>query len=333
MFIFVDESGTFTESQNPDSWCVVAAYTLPENQIPHVARLLKRLKAKYGGTETKLAQMREADYFEVLDKLSALAGLGFAVACDVSLQSRDLVETHRDVQATKVLQHVDKMRYEAGRRGLQKMADDLRALPFQLYAQLVLQVLLFDEVLRRAPLYYAQRRPQTLANLRWRLDRKDTTPTAYEDAFRRLLPGLLQSRSLGNPMVMLSDGADYSYLKRFDFDEGKLPGYLEQEYGIKVKDGANVGMMVCEDFELVDSAVVDGVQVADMLASGVRRLLRGGFTNPQVAARLLGANLVGPIYKIPPITLATMGRESQISERNAMLLQAMAGRAKPLLRS
>ena len=134
-------------------------------------------------------------------------------------------------------------------------------------------------------------------------------------------------------MLMLSDGADYSYFKRFDFDEGKLPDYLEQEYGIKVKDGANVGKMVCEDFELVDSAAVDGVQVADMLASGVRRLLRGGFTNPQVAARLLGANLVGPIYKIPPITLATMGRESQISERNAMLLQAMGGRAKPLLRS
>lgn len=331
MFIFIDESGTFTESQNPDSWCVVAAYTLPENQVSHVARVLKRLRARYGGNETKLTQMREADYFEALDKLSALAGLGFAVACDVSLHSRDVVEAHREAQAAKVLQHIDKMRYDAGRRGLQKLADDLRALPFQLYAQLVLQVLLFDEVLRRASLYYAQRRPHTLAHLRWRLDRKDTTPTAYEDAFRRLLPALLQSGSLGNPMLMLSEGADYSHFKRFDFEEGQLPDYLEREYGIKVTDGTNVGKMVSEDFELVDSAAVDGVQVADMLASGVRRLLRGGFADQQVAARLLGSNLAGPIYNVPPVKLATLGRESPVTERNATLLRIMGGRVKVLL--
>jgi len=333
MFIFVDESGTFTESQDPDSWCVVAAYALPENQVPHASRILKRLRAKYGGNETKLSQMREADYFETLNKLSALPGLGFAVACDVNLHSRGVVEAHRDAQAQKVQQHIDKMHFESGRRGVQKMADDLRALPFQLYAQLILQVILFEEVLRRAPLYYAQRRPQTLAHLRWRLDRKDTTPTAYEDAFRRLLPALLQSGSLGNPMIMLSDGADYSYFKRFDFDEGKPPDYLQREYGINVKDGANVGKMVNEDFELVDSAVVDGVQVADMFASGVRRLLRGGFADQQVAARLLGANMAGTIYKVPPVKLATLGRESKVSERNALLLEVMGRRIKSLLRS
>jgi hypothetical protein len=246
--------------------------------------------------------------------------------------SRALVEAHRDAQAEKVLEHLDKMRHEAGRRGLQKMADDLRALPFQLYAQLAHQVLLFDDVLRRAPMYYAQRRPHTLAYLRWRLDRKDTTPTAYEDAFRRLLPALLQSGSLGNPMIMLSDGADYSHFRRFDFDEGQKPDYLEREYGIKVNDGVNVGKMVSEDFELVDSAAADGVQVADMLASGVRRLLRGGFTDEHVAARLLGANFVDTIYKGPPIRLVTLGRESVASQRNAVLLNQMSGRVKRLLR-
>ena len=333
MFIFVDESGTFTESLSPDSWCVVAAYVLPENQIPRATRVLKRLRSNYGGNETKLSQMREVDYFEALSKLSALPGLGFAVACDVSLHSREVVETHRSAQAEKILRHIDKMHFESGQHGLQKLADDVRALPFQLYAQLILQVLLFDEVLRRAPLFYAQRCPKTLAHLRWRLDRKDTTPTAYEDAFRRLLPGVLQSKSLGNPMIMLSEGADYSYFKRFDFDEGQEPDYLEREYGIRVSDGANVGMMVSEDFELVDSAAVDGVQVADLLASGVRRLLRGGFSDQQVAARLLGDNMAGTIYKVPPVTLATLGRESPVSARNASLLQVMGGRLKVLLHS
>lgn len=332
MFIFVDESGSFTASEIRNSWCVVAAYVIPENQIAYVKSILRRLRAKYGGSETKLGQMREIDYFDTLDKLSLLPGLGFAVACDVSLYSRDVVEAHRDSQATKVLDHVDKMRFESGRQGLQQLADDLRALPFQLYAQLVLQVQLFDEVIRRAPLYYAQRRPHALGNFRWRLDRKDTTPTAYEDVFRRLLPSLLQTSGLREPMIALSEGADYSYFKRFEFENGQPPAYLKDDYGIQVNDGFNIGMLLREDFELVDSAIDDGIQVADLLAGGVRRLLRGGFSDDLAAARLLGANMVSPIYRVPTIKLASLGRESIVSSHVAKLIRVMDGRAKALIK-
>lgn len=332
MLIFVDESGTFMESPQADSWCVIAAYTVPEKGVPLVRRVLNRLRAKYGGGEIKLAQMREADYFEALHKLAALGGLGFAVACDVNLHSRAAVEAHRDAQAAKVVEHIDKMHSDSGRRGLQRMADDLRSLPFQLYAQLSLQVILFDEVLRRASLYYAQRRPHTLSRLSWRLDRKNTTPTPYEEVFRRLLPGLLQSSSLRSPMVMLSEGADYSHFKRFDFQEGQIPDYLEQDYGIQVRNGADLGKMIREDFQLVDSEAVDGIQVADLLASGVRRLLRGGFEDDLIAARLLGANFAGEIYTRPPVRLVTLGRESEVNERNAVLLNEMSRRVKRLLR-
>lgn len=332
MFIFVDESGSFTTSATPNSWCVVAAYAVPDNQIAAVRSILRRLRSKYGGGETKLGQMRETDYFETLHKLSLLPGLGFAVACDVNLHSRDVVEAHRDSQAAKVLEHIDKMRFESGRRGLQQLADDLRALPFQLYAQLVLQVLLFDDVIRRAPLYYAQRRPQVLSRFRWRLDRKDTTPTAYENVFRRLLPSLLQTASLNEPMIALSEGADYSYFKRFDFENGQPPEYLKDDYGIQINDGFNLGLLLREDFELVDSATEDGVQVADLLAGGVRRLLRGGFADDVAAAQLLGANMVSPIYRVPTIKLASLGRESIVSEHVAKLIHLVDGRAKALLK-
>ena len=332
MFVFVDECGSFTESTTPDSWCVVAAYALPENQVSHVSRVLKRIRAKNGGTETKLPQLHEADYFEFLHRLSGLPGLGFTVACDVSLHTREAVNKHRDAQVGKILEHIDKMHHETGRRGIERLASDVGALPFQLYAQLVLQVCLFDEVLLRAPLYYAQRRPHALARLRWRLDRKDTRPTAYEGAFHRLLPALLQSSSLRDPMVMLSEGADYSFFKRFDFEPGRHPEYLERDYGIHVGDGANLGMMIREDFELVDSAEVDGVQVADLLAAGVRRLLRGGFANQEVAARLLGGNMAGTIYNVPPVRLSTLGREAPVNGSNARLLSIMAKSAKALLR-
>jgi len=333
MFIFVDESGTFTESKETDSWCVVAAYTVPENQVTHVSRILKRLRNKYGGHETKLGQMKETDYFEVLHKLSALPGLAFAVSCDVSLHTRELVEQHRDTQAEKILTHVDKMRFEAGRKAVETLANDVAKLPYQLYAQLVMQTLLFDDVLRHAPLYYAQRRPHALEYLRWRLDQKDTTPTAYEETFKRLLPSLLQTKSLNNPMIMLSDGADYSYFKRFDYKAGEIPLYLEEEYGIRISDAANIGKMVMEDFELVDSSAVDGVQVADLIASGVRRLLRGQFNDQQAAARLIGKNLAGKIATSPAVKLATLGRQAVVSRPTEDVLKIMKQNTKRLLLS
>lgn len=333
MYIFVDESGTFTESKDADSWCVVAAYVVPENQIHHVGRIVRQLRSKYGGTETKLSRIRESDYFEVLHKLSVLPGLAFAVACDVNLHSKAAVEMHRDTQARGVLRHVDRMRHETARQDLQNLASDIEALPFQLYAQLTLQVLLFDEVLRRSTFYYSQRRPIALSHFRWRLDRKNTTPTAYEDVFLRLLPALLQTSSVDNPMVMLSDGgSDYSYFKRFEFENGSPPEFLNRDYGLTVENGANIGKIVGEDMELVDSANVDGVQVADLLASGVRRLLRGGFDNPSVAARLLGCNMTETIKKgHTPIRLVSLDVTSSVSSRNAGLIRTMGKQTKPLL--
>jgi hypothetical protein len=65
-------------------------------------------------------------------------------------------------------------------------------------------------------------------------------------------------------------------------------------YGIELKSRStklDVGKMIRDDFHYVDSNEVAGIQVADLLAAGLRRLLRGGFeerTND--VARSFGAN-------------------------------------------
>ncbi|MES2103653.1 MAG: DUF3800 domain-containing protein [Pseudomonadota bacterium] len=118
-------------------------------------------------------------------------------------------------------------------------------------------------------------------------------------------------------MIMLEEG-DYSYFKRFDFPSGECPTYLETEYGIKTSgNGANVTQMVTEDFELVDSKFSPGVQVADLLASGIRKLMRGNFTRSHEIALLLGANMLGILKNELQINLITLGKTSNASNRIA----------------
>ena len=287
-----------------------------------------------GRREVKFGDMSEKDYFEFLHKLTQRNGLAFAVATDAGLQTSQDIEAHRTSQAAKVVEHVDKMLYQTGRESLQRLSEDIRALPLQLYTQLMLQLRLFHRVLELATLFYAQRRPPTLAKLSWRLDRKDTILTAYEDAFMRVLPAILQSMSISNPMRRLTDWADYSHFRRFEFKPGEQPDYLQTVYGLPEREssGANLKMMVTEDFQLVDSSDVPGVQIADLLAGGLRRLMRGGFNQPDVAARLLGSVFCASIDGSVCVNLGSLGGQALVSDATARLLKLMSRYAQPVLK-
>ncbi len=335
MHIYVDESGTFTATQAapPDSWCVIAAYTSPEQDEEKLDRIVRQLRDDCGnGAEVKLHQISEARYIRFLRDISNLMGLAFAVAADVSLHSEAAIRDHRDGQALKIIEHRDKLLHAAAREGITALSEAIRSLPLQLYTQLQCQVALFHKVLTRAPLYYSQHKPDTLGRLSWRVDQKDTIPTAYEDAFQRILAALLQSISMHEPMIMLKEG-NYEAFKRFEFPPGEYPTYLEDDYGIQTGgNGMNVGQMVREDFRFVDSNAVPGVQVADLLASGLRRLFRGGFKRSHEIALLLGANMVGELGGEPQVRLLSLSHEATVSEKTAYLLELLRRKAKPIVR-
>lgn len=334
MYIFVDESGTFTASASAatDSWCVVAAYTSPEKDQDRLNALVSQLHKDYGvATEVKLHQLSEARYIRFLRDLSRLNGLAFAVAVDVSLHSEAAVVAHRDAQADKVIEHREKLIHAQARDSLTALSESIRALPVQLYTQLQCQVELFHTVLARSPVYYSQHWPEALARLSWRVDRKDTIPTAYEIAFRTILPAVLQSKSLRDPMIQLVEG-NYSFFQRFEFPAGQFPTYLEEDYGIKSSGhGMDVGKMIGEDFQLVDSNAAPGVQVADLISSGLRRLFRGGFTRSHEIALGLGGNMLSILRGETQIGLVSLSNAAPVSDRSAAILQCLASKAKPLV--
>lgn len=334
MNIFVDESGTFRTSPHPDSWCTVVAYVSPEIDRRRLDRLVGALRAECAsGREAKLRNVAEARYAKFLSDLARLNGVAFAVAVDAHQHSECALELHRDSQARAALEHIDKMLHPTGREAVQRVSDAIRSLPVQLYAQLVCQVELFHKVITRAITYYAQRFPATLRSLRWRVDRKDTIPTAYENTFRMILPALLQSKSDRDPMLMLK-GADYSHFRRFEYAPGEAPTYLKDDYGIDYgEDVVDVGKMVKDDFQLVDSNNVPGVQVADLLASGLRRVMRQKFDAPERIATLIGENMVQEADRQPPVRLISLapGSGDRVSTDVAKLLRSMVEVTRPYI--
>jgi hypothetical protein len=89
---------------------------------------------------------------------------------------------------------------------------------------------------------------------------------------------------------------------------------------------------IMRDSKFVRSHDVPGVQVADLLASAWRRLLRGGFEDNDGVAHLLGRLTVQRPRPNPSIHLMSLGA-GRLAEGAVYRAALIAGKsAKPMLR-
>ena len=95
----------------------------------------------------------------------------------------------------------------------------------------------------------------------------------------------------------------------------------------------NVGQLVREDVSFVDSRSDAGVQIADLLASGLRRCLRGQFKDNLYVASLLGSLMVQRVAdNKAPVQLISLGRgESAVRGDINAALNAMRVSTRPML--
>lgn len=307
----------------------------PEGDRRALQEILSLLKLSIGAaanSEIKLKHLSEPQFFNLLKDLSSLSGVLYAVATDSGLNQPDIIAEHKAEQAANIVKYKGKMLYQAGRDALQVLSDRVASLPHQLYVQLHCQVNLIEAIITNSILYFVQRKPRSLGVFRWRIDQKNSTKTEYETAFQQVLPAFLQTMSLRSPMPMLV-GADYSAFSRFDWAPEEKPTYL-REYGIEINDqvATNIGMLVRENFKFVDSKSNQGVQVADLLASGLRRCLRCEFTDNESAAQLLGRLMVQNYKGKPPIRLlGFLKNEPSVNARLGQMVQIMEENARMML--
>ena len=337
MNIFIDESGSFVSAPTVGSWNSIVAYVTPEFERRRMSDVLLNLKRSAGvshKTELKLRAVRDRDYFNFLRALAPLGGILFSVATDAGLNQDAEIEDHRTNQAERIIRHKDKMIYESGRRSLQDLSDSMKSLSPQLYVQLQCQLILVSAVIRYGTLYFVQRYPRTLGRFRWRVDQKNVARTVYEQVLLDITPGFLQTIALHEPMPMLR-GADYSALRRFEHPDGLAPTYLQTVYGLESCGDApplNIGKVVQEDFRFVDSKTSPGIQIADLLAAGLRRCLRLEFRDNRLAALLLARLMPDRERGKPPVHLLTLshGKHYPMSDVDEVL-RWMESASRPLL--
>jgi hypothetical protein len=276
--------------------------------------------------------LREEEYFQFLSALSLLQSTVYCIATDMSLLSEADIIAHRDEQARRVTAHIDRMKYEEGRQAYRQLSLEVGALSPQLYMQLICQIFLTHEVVDRGIFYHVQRSPECLHQFRWRIDQKNTTKSLFETTFEKITPGLLQTISVRERPILCMD-FDYSAMSEFLYNDKDAPTHLKDAYGINVdaRGGINISKLFHKDLAFPDSKSEDGLQAADLVVSGIRRLLRGGFSDPATAARLLGSLMVQNLRPPHPLKLISFANGATVSARVAEVVKALTSAARPLL--
>lgn len=202
-----------------------------------------------------------------------------------------------------------------------------------LYTQLACQIQLMSSVVERAINYHVQRTPSTLGSFRWRVDNKDPNQkTTFEDAFEKFSPVLLQTFSLQNPGEMLN-WCDYSAMNEFMYQAGELPDYLVTKFPwLKNEMGFDIQKIIRKDIKFVDSKLDEGVQVADLLSSGLRRLLKGEFEKNEATASLFAKLFVQEVKNKPPLKLISFGTESVLPLDSAKTIRCFIKESRLMLK-
>jgi hypothetical protein len=330
--IYIDESGSFVSASRSGSWDAVAAVVAAESARGDIQRALSRVRgsAKLLQTsEVKLNDLSESQYLDFLASLQRPDLVVFATATDAGLNTSGLVDEHQRIQVANARKNIPRMKFDGGRKGVSLLADQLEALSPQLYVQLVCQVNLLHDITKRSITYFVQRAPSSLREFRWRIDQKNTEKTVFEEAFEKIAPALLQSRSFGDPMIMV-EGFDYSDFHQYEFQDGQIPDYLQTEYGLPVRDGINVQKLIRGNLRFEDSKSSNGIQAADLIASGLRRLLRRRFKNNAAVATALGRLTAQNQRGHRPIELIAFSPSTASSEVTK-LVYILARASKPML--
>lgn len=335
MNIYIDESGSFVSAPTSGSWNVVAAVAVAESDRRAIESTMQTLK---GGpsvpllTEVKLNELDETRYLHFLNDLSKTHAILFATATDAGLNSPDRLLHHQRIQVSKIRENIPRMRFEKGKQGVALLADQLEIVSPQLYAQLICQVDLLHDVVNRAINYFAQRIPGTLGEFRWRIDQKNTSRTTYEHAFEKIAPALLQTRSLRDPGIQV-EGFDYRHFAKYEYPDGDIPEYLEIDFGFRVEHAVNIQKLIRGNLRFQDSKCSLGIQVADLLASGLRKCLRGGFIHNDAISEALGRlTLQNQRGKLPVHLVGFADDKVEVDQIASRVVKAISKRSRTMLK-
>lgn len=336
MRIFIDESGSFAYAPDDNAWSTIGAVVILDKAMGAAESALQQFKLENGFSvtdEVKLGKAgNELSYFRLLNRLAQLNCTLYGLATNAHLNTPEAARRHKNQAAEALVKHIDKMVHQSMKDSILNLSQKVLGLSDQLYIQFASQIQLMHYIISQAVIYYVQSNPESLGSFGWRVDQKEPTrKTEFETVFEELSAPYLQTLSLDDPLIMI-EGFDYSHMAKYNFEE--CPTYLQEQYGIDVdlSDVLDIGKLIREDFQFVDSQSDFGIQLADLLASGLRRCLKKGFKDNLRAAAFLGRLMVARGRGRHPLLLLSMGEERVLDKPTERLVKMMKRQQRPMIR-
>jgi hypothetical protein len=336
MRIFIDESGSFAYAPDPNAWSTVGAVVILDEAMDAAKTALQQFKVDNGfppTEELKLGKVRdELSYFRLLNRLAQLNCTLYGLATNAHLNTPEAARGHKLQAAKGLVKHIDRMVHQSMKDSILSLSKQLLALSDQLYIQFTCQIQLMHYVVSQAVTYYVQVSPESLGSFVWRVDQKEPArKTEFEDVFEKLSPPYLQTLSIDDPLPRV-EGFDYSHMAKYDCAEE--PTYLKEQYGVDVdlSDVLDIGRLIRDDIQFVDSRSDFGIQLADLVVSGLRRCLRKEFNDNPRAAAFLGRLMVGRGRGQQPLLLLSLGEEKALDKPTERLIRMMKRQQRPMIR-
>jgi hypothetical protein len=311
--IYIDEAGNYVAPADGQSlFSLVLALIVPSSIEPKLfgefSRLLDGWTNQPG--EIKGSKLDESQAAKVIKLVSRYDVFVKFFAVDMSTHGDDVVRQFKTRQADGITANLTAEHHPPIVAQLQGLADAIRRMPNQLFLQAFLLIELVLKVIEVSTLYYVQRVPAELGNIAWTIDRKNRTITVMESTWSTLVLPMSESHFARNPLKCLV-GADYSHFDlRYmtDPNDKEMNRHLQwtrESYGIRDADrppGLNAGLLLNEQREFADSAGSLGLQLADMLATILRRALNNRLQSPgwKEFGRLLVADWSTPFFQLGP---------------------------------
>ncbi len=278
MNIFVDEAGTFSVARGR-KWSIscIGSLVITEKDTTEILSKFKKLRQGWGSNagEIKGSNLNEPEISSVITFLSGYDLIFQVTAVDMRMQYSEGLTKHRMNQAKRITKHITKNHKPALFQSFLEIQKQLRNLSNQLYVQAVCTSELLYKVIQKATLYYAQRRPEELAEFYWTIDAKDQKITPYEELWTKIICPMLQTKSFKEPFIQLTE-ADYSYFSKYFGSKLEPPEHLKSvASGKKPFDYVEIKEIYQRNLRFEQSDKNYGLQIIDILTNAIRRAMNG----------------------------------------------------------
>jgi Protein of unknown function (DUF3800) len=328
MRIYIDEAGGFVAQPAGQSlFSLVLAVVIPSSIETKIFDDFSHLLDSWPHKEAEIkgSKLDESQAAQLIDLVSGYEAFVKFFAVDMATHGDKVVGDFKARQAAGVTANLTPEHHPPIVAQLEELAA----------AFLMIELVL--KLVEESTLYYVQRLPAELGSIAWIIDRKNRTITEMESTWSTLVLPMSESHFARKPLVCLAE-ADYSHfdarygIAADDVEMNRHAQWMREAYGIRDVNhgpGLNAGLLLSEQKEFADSASSLGLQLADMLATILRRALNNrlqpsGWTR---FGRLVIAENSTPLLQLGPPD----GREQALSGRIQKVWRALKSGNKQML--